>query len=99
MSDAPILFEELPAGSGKLGRVTLSVAATLNSLTLEMVDLLQESWMPGAMTMTLPRCLSKAPVKKPSAPVVMCRRCTNPPWPHRVDPATTRRISSRGNTA
>jgi enoyl-CoA hydratase/carnithine racemase len=42
MSDAPILFEELPCGSGRLGRVTLSVAATLNSLTLEMVDLLQE---------------------------------------------------------
>lgn len=41
MSDAPVLFEELPAGSRKLGRVTLSVAATLNSLTLEMVDLLQ----------------------------------------------------------
>jgi enoyl-CoA hydratase/carnithine racemase len=41
MSEAPILFEELPSASGKLGRVTLSVAATLNSLTLEMVDLLQ----------------------------------------------------------
>src|SRR5210317_2329465 len=41
MSEAPILFEELPAAAGKLGRVTLSVAATLNSLTLEMVDLLQ----------------------------------------------------------
>ena len=41
MSDAPIVFAELDAGSGKLGRVTLSVAATLNSLTLEMVDLLQ----------------------------------------------------------
>jgi enoyl-CoA hydratase/carnithine racemase len=41
MSDAPILFEESAAGSRKLGRVTLSVAATLNSLTLEMVDLLQ----------------------------------------------------------
>jgi enoyl-CoA hydratase/carnithine racemase len=41
MSEAPILFEELPAASGKIGRVTLSVAATLNSLTLEMVDLLQ----------------------------------------------------------
>lgn len=41
MSEAPILFEELPAGERKLGRVTLSVAATLNSLTLEMVDLLQ----------------------------------------------------------
>ena len=42
MSSAPILFEELNAGAGKLGRVTLSVATTLNSLTLEMVDLLQE---------------------------------------------------------
>lgn len=41
MSSAPIVFEELPAGTGKLGRITLSVAATLNSLTLEMVDLLQ----------------------------------------------------------
>ena len=41
MSEAPILFQELPAGARKLGRVTLSVAATLNSLTLDMVDLLQ----------------------------------------------------------
>jgi enoyl-CoA hydratase/carnithine racemase len=37
----PILFQELEAASGKVGRITLSVAATLNSLTLEMVDLLQ----------------------------------------------------------
>ena len=41
MSDDSILFAELGDGSGKLGRVTLSVASTLNSLTLEMVDLLQ----------------------------------------------------------
>ncbi|CAA0116349.1 Enoyl-CoA-hydratase [Halioglobus japonicus] len=41
MSEAPILFEELSAGARKLGRVTLNVAATLNSLNLEMVDLLQ----------------------------------------------------------
>lgn len=41
MSSAPVIFEEMAAGSGKLGRVTLSVAATLNSLTLEMVNLLQ----------------------------------------------------------
>jgi enoyl-CoA hydratase/carnithine racemase len=41
MSEAPIVFEELPAGTCKLGLVTLNVAATLNSLTLEMVDLLQ----------------------------------------------------------
>lgn len=41
MSDAAIVFAEVPAGARKLGRVTLSVAATLNSLTLEMVDLLQ----------------------------------------------------------
>ena len=42
MSEAPVLFEELPAGARKLGRITLSVEATLNSLTLDMVDLLQE---------------------------------------------------------
>ena len=42
MSEASVIFQELPAASGKLGRVTLNVAATLNSLTLEMVDLLQE---------------------------------------------------------
>lgn len=41
MSEAPVLFQELPAGKRKLGRVTLNVAATLNALTLEMVDLLQ----------------------------------------------------------
>ena len=42
MADTPIEFSELPALSGKVGRVTLNVPATLNSLTLEMVDLLQE---------------------------------------------------------
>jgi enoyl-CoA hydratase/carnithine racemase len=42
MSEAPIVFEELAAASGKIGKVTLSVAATLNSLSLEMVDLLQQ---------------------------------------------------------
>jgi enoyl-CoA hydratase/carnithine racemase len=41
LMSAPVLFEEIPAGTAKLGRVTLSVEATLNSLTLEMVDLLQ----------------------------------------------------------
>ena len=41
MAEAPILFAELAAGERKLGRVTLNIAATLNSLTLEMVDLLQ----------------------------------------------------------
>tara|TARA_R110001592_G_scaffold363043_1_gene679736 strand:+ start:223883 stop:224995 length:1113 start_codon:yes stop_codon:yes gene_type:complete len=41
MSEAPILFEEHIAGAGKLVRVTLNVPATLNSLTLEMVDQLQ----------------------------------------------------------
>ena len=39
---SPVLFEELPAAGRKLGRITLNVEATLNSLTLEMVDLLQE---------------------------------------------------------
>ena len=42
MADTPIEFSELPALSGKVGRVTLNVPATLNSLTLEMVDLLQQ---------------------------------------------------------
>jgi enoyl-CoA hydratase/carnithine racemase len=41
MSEAPIVFEEHIAGAGKMVRVTLNVAATLNSLTLEMVDQLQ----------------------------------------------------------
>ena len=41
MSSSPILFEELPSASGRLGRVTLNVPGTLNSLTLEMVELLQ----------------------------------------------------------
>jgi enoyl-CoA hydratase/carnithine racemase len=41
LMSAAILFEELPAAAGKLGRVTLNIEATLNSLTLEMVDLLQ----------------------------------------------------------
>jgi enoyl-CoA hydratase/carnithine racemase len=41
LMSAAILFEELPAATGKLGRVTLNIEATLNSLTLEMVDLLQ----------------------------------------------------------
>ena len=39
---APILFEELEAKGGKLGRITLNVESTLHSLNLEMVDLLQE---------------------------------------------------------
>jgi len=38
---ADILFEELAAASGKVGRVTLNIESTLNSLTLDMVDLLQ----------------------------------------------------------
>ncbi|MEZ5570476.1 MAG: enoyl-CoA hydratase/isomerase family protein [Halioglobus sp.] len=41
MSEAPILFDEMSASAGKIGRVRLNVAATLNSITLEMVDLLQ----------------------------------------------------------
>jgi enoyl-CoA hydratase/carnithine racemase len=36
-----VLFEELAAANRKIGRVTLNIEATLNSLTLEMVDLLQ----------------------------------------------------------
>ena len=47
MSVDSIRFEECIAGAGKLGRVTLDVAATLNSLSLDMVDQLQaklEQW-------------------------------------------------------
>ncbi|MFT7177747.1 MAG: enoyl-CoA hydratase/carnithine racemase, partial [Halioglobus sp.] len=40
MSDAPILFAEIRSASGYIGRATLNVEATLNSLNLEMVDLL-----------------------------------------------------------
>ena len=43
MSSAPILIETRPAAAGKVVRVTLNVAATLNSLTLDMVDELQAS--------------------------------------------------------
>lgn len=39
---SPVVFAQVPAASGSIGRITLSVEATLNSLTLEMVDLLQE---------------------------------------------------------
>ena len=38
---APVLFEEIDSKAGKVGRITLNVEPTLNSLTLEMVDLLQ----------------------------------------------------------
>lgn len=41
MADSPVLFGELPAAGAKVGRITLNVESTLNSLTLEMVDLLQ----------------------------------------------------------
>lgn len=47
MASAAILFEQLAAGRRKVVRVTLNVPATLNSLTLEMVDQLQaglEQW-------------------------------------------------------
>ena len=51
MGDSPVLVEELDAASGKVGRITLSVESTLNSLTLDMVDLLQlqlDSWREDA---------------------------------------------------
>ena len=38
---ALVLFEETAGVGGKLGRITLNAPATLNSLTLEMVDLIQ----------------------------------------------------------
>jgi len=38
----PLIVEEMPASRSSVGRITLSVEATLNSLTLEMVDQLQQ---------------------------------------------------------
>ncbi len=39
----PVLFDELPAAGGrKIGQVTLNIPSTLNSLNLEMVDLMLE---------------------------------------------------------
>ena len=40
--DAPVLFERLPTTNGRyLGHVKLNALATLNSLSLEMIDLIQ----------------------------------------------------------
>ena len=43
MPESPLLVRSEAAASGKLGRLTLNSPKTLNSLTLEMVDLLQEA--------------------------------------------------------
>jgi len=51
MADSPVLFQELDAAGGKVGRITLNVESTLNSLNLEMVDMLQaqlDSWRDNA---------------------------------------------------
>lgn len=43
MSELPVLFEELPAAGGKkIGVATLNAEKSLNSLNLQMIDLLQE---------------------------------------------------------
>lgn len=45
MSEPVVLFEEIPAEGGKkLGKATLNVAKTLNSLTIEMVELMLEKF-------------------------------------------------------
>lgn len=41
MSESPVIVATHAAASGQLGRITLNSPATLNSLTLEMVDLIQ----------------------------------------------------------
>ncbi len=41
MTGPPVLFEEVTCSGGRLGRITLNVESTLNSVTLDMVDLLQ----------------------------------------------------------
>ena len=77
MSEPSVMFEELTAGSAKLGRATLNVAATLNSLTLEMVDLLHGEWS-DCMMMLLPLSLLRVLERKPFAPEAIYRRCTSP---------------------
>ncbi len=42
MTEAAVVFDELPAAAGHIGRITLNVPGTLNSLDLNMVDLLQD---------------------------------------------------------
>lgn len=42
MSDTPIVAAELPSAAGNIGHITLDAPATLNSLTLDMVDMLAE---------------------------------------------------------
>lgn len=42
MSAQPVLFEQLPAAGGSIGVATLNAEKSLNSLTLEMVDLLRD---------------------------------------------------------
>jgi enoyl-CoA hydratase/carnithine racemase len=47
MSDAPVIIEEVACGRLKVGRMILNAPKTLNSLTLPMVDMLQQqldSW-------------------------------------------------------
>ena len=51
MSQSPVLCSELPAAAGKVGRITLNLESTLNSLNLEMVELLQsqlDAWRDDA---------------------------------------------------
>jgi enoyl-CoA hydratase/carnithine racemase len=51
MAESPVLCSELPAAAGKVGRITLNLESTLNSLNLEMVDLLQaqlDAWRDDA---------------------------------------------------
>ena len=43
MPEAPVLVRTEAAAAGHLGRLTLNSPGTLNALTLEMVDLLQEA--------------------------------------------------------
>ncbi len=42
MSEQPVLFEQLPSAGGAIGIATLNAEKSLNSLTLDMVDLLRD---------------------------------------------------------
>jgi enoyl-CoA hydratase/carnithine racemase len=42
LMESPVLFERVAlANGGEMGRITLNALATLNSLSLEMIDLIQ----------------------------------------------------------
>ena len=81
------------AGAGKLGRVTLNVAATLNSLTLEMVDLLQAQLDAWRDDDDIAAIFIEGAGEKAFCAGGDVQALHQSAVPHRAAPATTRRIS------